>query len=116
MKLKLSKRTRLILAVLLILVIIVYSLWGPDTAPPPADDALSSAGEAISEPLPEAESDPLWGAPTDDSNITGVPPNEAAPDDSSAAPATDTDTGTGPDSVTGTDGPAHSAADSQADA
>ena len=74
---KLSKRTRLILAVLLIVAIAAWSLWGPDAAPAPDADVLPAQSSAV-ESLPElAESQVSGGAATDESSITGTPPDSA---------------------------------------
>ena len=77
---KLSKRTRLILAVLLIVAIAAWSLWGPDAAPAPDADVLPAQSSAA-ENLPElAESQVSGGAATDESSITGTPPDSAVPE------------------------------------
>lgn len=81
MKLKLSKRTRLLLALLLILAVAAYSLWGQDAAPAPEVQELPAAAESV-QPQPPAEpADETAGAPTDESNITGVPPDAQTPDE-----------------------------------
>ncbi len=116
MKIKLSKRTRLILAVLLILTVAVWNVWGQDAAP--AEDCdPASAPQAAVEGLPEeGESQLAGGAATDESNITGTPPNgEALPAQSGAA---DNDGAARTDSAAAgsTGSEADSAADDGADA
>ncbi len=89
MKLKLSKRTRLILAALLLLAVLVWSLWGPDAAPAQDGDTLPAVTDAA-QPLPdEADSRTEVGTPTDESNITGTPPDAQAQPEPDAAPAED---------------------------
>ena len=77
---KLSKRTRLILAVLLIAAIVAWSLWGPDAVPAADADVLPAQSSTV-ESLPElTESQVSGGAATDESSITGTPPDSAVPD------------------------------------
>ncbi len=76
MKLKLSKRTRLLLTVLLILAVVVWHVWGQDTAPAEEygpDPAPQETVESLSE---EGESQLAGGAATDESNSTGTPPDK----------------------------------------
>ena len=81
MKLKLSKRTRLLLALLLILAVAAYSLWGQDAAPAPEVQELPAAAESVQPQLPAEPADETAGAPTDESSITGVPPDTQTPDE-----------------------------------
>ena len=78
---KLSKRTRLILAVLLILAVAAWSLWGPDSVPASDADVLPIQS-STAESLPElTESEASGGAATDESSITGTPPDTSGAED-----------------------------------
>ena len=60
--------------------IAAWSLWGPDAAPAPDADVLPAQSSAA-ENLPElAESQVSGGAATDESSITGTPPDSAVPE------------------------------------
>lgn len=75
MKIKLSKRTRLILALLLVLAVAAWSLWGQDAAPAPDGYELPAQSGTV-ENLPEvAQSQLTGGVATYESNLTGVPPD-----------------------------------------
>lgn len=75
MKIKLSKRTRLILALLLVLAVAAWSLWGQDAASVPDGYELPTQSSTV-ESLPEtAQSQLTGGAATDESDLTGVPPD-----------------------------------------